>query len=143
MDANPTTPQERFASKYVVTPDGCWEWVASRSSTGYGTFYAGQGRGSVMAHRWSYEQRTGSLPSHLDLDHLCRNRACVNPDHLEPVTTSENLLRGANVGKSNLRKTHCPKGHPYSEENTYTPPSRPNRLCRACRRDRRRKQAER
>lgn len=60
--------------------------------------------------------------------------ACVNPDHLEPVTQSENLLRAEGVGKGNTRKTHCPQGHPYSGDNLYLAPSRPNRMCRACRR---------
>lgn len=125
----------RFEEKFSVTDVGCWEWTASLNSTGYGTFNPGWPHNSVMAHRWSYEHFIGPIPEGMDLDHLCRNRACVRPEHLEPVTTSENLRRGVGVGSSNARKTHCPKGHPYSGENLYVPPSRPNRMCRTCRRD--------
>lgn len=125
---------DRFADKIALTDSGCIEWIASRNSTGYGTFAAG-GR-SVMAHRWSYEHHVGPIPNGHDLDHLCRNRACVNPTHLEPVTTSANLLRGVGMGQANAVKTRCPAGHPYSGDNLYIPPSRPhNRMCRTCRRE--------
>ena len=132
----------RFAEKIALTDSGCIEWIASLNSTGYGTFAAGDNT-TVMAHRWSYEHHAGPIPNGHDLDHLCRNRRCVNPDHLEPVTTSTNLLRGVDVGQANTAKTHCPIGHPYSGDNLYVPPSRPNnRMCRACRRDHKRRAQE-
>jgi hypothetical protein len=126
---------DRFAEKVALTESGCFEWIASLNNTGYGTFAIGGGR-STVAHRWSYEYHVGPIPDGLHLDHLCRNRRCVNPDHLEPVTISENLLRGIGVGQSNTTKTHCPAGHSYTEDNTYYAPSRLNRMCRTCRRNR-------
>jgi len=122
---------DRFAEKVALDDDGCLVWIGGTNSHGYGTFNARPE--SVMAHRWSYEYHVAPIPAGMVLDHICRNRACVNPDHLEPVTQSENLLRGAGVGLASAWKTHCPAGHPYSEANTYLPPRRVNRMCRTCR----------
>lgn len=88
---------DRFAEKVALTPGGCLEWVGGKAANGYGLFAARANRHSgkkIMAHRWSYEYHVGPIPPGLDLDHLCRNRACVNPDHLEPVTRQVNVLRG-------------------------------------------------
>lgn len=127
-------PVDRFAEKVALTDSGCIEWIASLNGSGYGTFNAGP-ENSVVAHRWSYEYHYGPIPSGQVLDHLCRNRACVSPEHLECVTTRMNLLRGVGVGQANTKKTHCPAGHPYSGDNLYIPPSRANnRMCRTCRR---------
>jgi hypothetical protein len=82
-----------------------------------------------MAHRWAYEYSIGPIPEHLELDHLCRSRNCVNPEHLEAVTHLENMGRGISHQKA---KTHCPKGHPYSGENLYVAPSNGKRYCREC-----------
>jgi hypothetical protein len=82
-----------------------------------------------MAHRLSYEHHVGPIPDGLQIDHTCRNRKCVNPEHLEPVTNAENTTRQDHAER---RKTHCPKGHPYDEANTYVDPSGARR-CRACR----------
>lgn len=132
---------DRFAERIALTDTGCIEWIAGRNNKGYGTF-ASEGKRTVVAHRWSYEHRFGPIAPGLVIDHLCRNTSCVNPDHLEAVTQQENLLRAVGIGKHNTEKTHCPKGHPYAGDNLYIPPSRPNRMCRTCRRDAKRQAKE-
>ena len=127
---------ERFESRYVITPDGCWEWQGTRNKLGYGRFNCGHVE--VLAHRFSFEMNVGPIPDGLVLDHLCRNPACVNPEHLEPVTQGENVLRGRMVqgaSQARLDRTHCPAGHPYDEENTYLRPDG-GRDCRICMRRR-------
>jgi len=121
---------ERFW-KFVRFTPGCWEWRGSRNHRGYGLFsVAGK---LVTAHRLSYEIHVGHIPDGLTLDHLCRNRACCNWLHLEPVTMTENCLRGVGPTAVNARKTHCPKGHEYTPENTVKA-NKNSRRCRECRR---------
>lgn len=87
---------------YEIDPtSGCWNWTKGVKSNGYGVVRSSAVAGQVVAHRFMYEQKHGKVPRHLDLDHLCRNRKCVNPEHLEPVSRSENLRRGAR-GKMTL-----------------------------------------
>ena len=129
--------QARFWAK-VNKAEGCWEWIAGRSARGYGTFrFGGANR---LAHRVAYEMLRGPIPPSLTIDHLCRNRACANPAHMEPVTAQENVRRGLSGilrpkdvlwPSANRAKTHCPKNHPYDLLNTYR---RPNgqRGCRKC-----------
>ena len=118
----------RLRTKFTVTDD-CWEWTAGRFSLGYGA-YELDGK-TRLAHRVVYEALVGPIPEGRQLDHLCRVRHCVNPDHLEPVTPRENTVRGVGPSAQNSRKTHCPQGHPYSGENLYVDP-RNRRRCRTC-----------
>lgn len=85
-------PEERFWRFVAKSSDGCWEWMGARGGKGYGTFWVGSGK-FANAHRWAYSHFVGPIADGLQLDHLCRNRACVRPDHLEPVTASVNVLR--------------------------------------------------
>lgn len=127
------TPLERFHAKYLIDPNtGCWLWTGALNADGYGWFRIdGSSRG---AHRVGYELTHGELAPGVVLDHLCRVRNCVNPDHLEPVTDRINILRGESPQAINARKTHCPEGHAYDETNTYI--LRGHRYCRACNRRR-------
>ena len=116
--------------RYKADPlTGCWVWQwATRKSDGYGTAY--KNRKKVQAHRLIYEEIKGQIPAGLTLDHLCRNILCVNPDHLEPVTQRENVLRGNGVAAIHARKTHCIRGHEFNKENTMV--VKRGRGCRTC-----------
>lgn len=105
---------ERFWSKVQKT-ETCWVWTACRT-WGYGQFSVGHNQ-RVRAHRYSYELLVGPIPDGLQIDHLCRNHACVRPDHLEPVTARENMIRGFGPAANNARKTSCQNGHPLSGNN--------------------------
>lgn len=132
----------RFWSKVTVDPaTGCWLWVASRAPNGYGKVQAGSRRDGTRrirsSHRFAYESLVGPVPDGMQLDHRCRVRACCNPDHMEPVTSRENTMRGllpSNMrrrgGAQNRSKTHCKNGHEYTEANTYR--HKGSRYCRAC-----------
>ena len=126
---------ERFMIKVRQGKNGCVFWAASTNVYGYGQFWV-DGR-MVKAHRWAYEYFIGPIPPGLQLDHLCRNRNCVNPAHLEPVTCKENLLRGDTLAASQLARTHCPQGHEYAGANLYVQ-SNGRRQCRTCHADRQR-----
>lgn len=119
---------ERFWDS--VQYGSCWKWQGPKTTSGYGNFSIGSKK-HIQAHRWAYEFCVAPIPEGLQLDHLCRVRLCVNPDHLEPVTCRENLLRGEGWGGINARKTHCKRGHEFTSENTYTPKAG-GRVCRTC-----------
>jgi len=125
--------RDRFMAKVSIQEGGCWNWTGSLTPLGYGYFYASAGR-SRQAHRFLYEERHGPVPAELELDHLCRNPRCVNPDHLEAVSHLTNMQRSARA-----QQTHCHKGHPFTEENTYVPPGRYQRMCRLCNLERQRR----
>lgn len=109
-----------------VTDAGCWEWSSVNK---YGALYI-QGR-PTPTHRFSYEFFVGPIPEGFVIDHLCRNTHCINPLHLEPVTERENILRGVGACAVHAKKTHCPRGHPLSDENIYRYPNG-RRECRVC-----------
>lgn len=134
----PTDPAEkarrdfrRLVAKFTVD-EGCWLWRRPISNNGY-AYIKWDGR-DQPAHRVIYELLVGPIPDGLVIDHLCRVRHCLNPGHMEPVTGAENTRRGRS-GQLQAERTHCPRGHPYNEENTYYERSqRHGRACRACHR---------
>jgi hypothetical protein len=130
------SPQERFwkkvnksgpvpASRPELGP--CWIWTACKSN-GYGHFSVD---GIILrAHRVSYRELVGEIEAGLELDHLCRTRACVRPSHLEPVTGTVNILRGESIQAKNARKTHCIRGHAE-----WGNDKRGRRYCKVCYRE--------
>ena len=117
-----------------TSEEGCWEWQGDATPNGYGKWAKASGAPVRAIHRITYEHyKNSEVPQGLQLDHLCRNRKCCNPDHLEPVTPSENTKRQDHYER---RKTECPKGHEYSEENTRIT-KEGKRVCRQCDRERR------
>lgn len=140
----PTTADQRWA-KVRKLPNGCWEWTGPISPTGYGRV-AGTERKTMAIHRWAYEQVKGPIPPESVIDHLCHgwdkscpggmtcpHRRCVNPDHLEAVTQSQNIRRARGPVADNAQKTHCLRGHPLSGDNLRID-GHGNRQCRECRR---------
>lgn len=117
-------------------PNDCWPWLGGQNPDGYGVLGTG-GTTNQLAHRWSYEHHKGPIPEGLILDHLCRVRNCVNPDHLEPVTIGENNRRSPLRGED---KTSCVNGHPYDEGNTIWTLVR---ICRTCKTETQHKSAAR
>ena len=126
---------ERLWSGATTDENGCWIWQRARDRYGYGTIKR-DGR-NCCTHRIAYELIKGPIPAGLTIDHLCRVRACINPDHLEAVTNRENLMRGIGHAATNIRKTHCKRGHLFDDSNTYK--NKGKRYCRICDRARARR----
>lgn len=125
------TMQDRFWAKVNKT-ESCWLWTACTGRRGHG--YFGINGKNRAAHRVAYEMLVGPIPPGLTLDHLCRQPACVNPAHLEPVDNRTNVLRGIGPTAQNARKTHCKRGHSLTSENIYRRGN--GRQCKLCCRDR-------
>lgn len=132
--------QDRFWIKVDRRgPDDCWQWIASKNPKGYGYFsMPAIKRSPFLAHRVSFIIANGQINDGMMIDHMCRNRGCVNPKHLRQVTPEVNTLENSvSITAINLTKTHCPKGHEYTPENTKINAGkkkygRPFRLCRTC-----------
>ncbi len=124
------TPRDlqRFLSK-IRKLNNCWVWQGTKSKNGYGLFRLYNK--NILAHRLSYELFVGEIPKNLQTDHLCRNRLCVNTNHLEPVSCKENVLRGIGLASINKQKTHCSQGHEFTPENTYID-NKNKRKCKEC-----------
>jgi hypothetical protein len=124
---------KRFTAKYAVNKaTGCWEWQAAKTGGGYGLFWLE--KTFHLAHRVAYEVLIGPIPEGLTIDHICKNPGCVNPSHMEPVTQGENLRRSESWSGQNMRKTHCPQGHPYEGDNLKLT-KEGFRQCRICTRE--------
>lgn len=119
-----------FHGRISRQDDGCWTWTGKVSAAGYGrvTIHGKE----VMAHRFAYELWRGPIPSEMTIDHACRNRRCVNPDHLRPMTLAQNVMIGEGICARNARKTECKRGHRLTPENVYVD-HRGGRVCRECR----------
>ena len=135
---HPGATKRFWAKVQIPNENGCLNWLGAKTKAGYGEMTIGSrtdgSQTTVYAHRFVYELLIGPIPEGLEIDHLCRNRPCVNVLHMEPVTTRENGRRGI----KGVLTTHCPRGHPYDEANTYRWPSGyGGRKCRACRAARR------
>ncbi len=127
------TTMAYYAKVDIGDDDDCWPWTACRNHDGYGHFWV---RGKIKnAHRVGYELANGRIPGGLVIDHLCRNRCCQNPRHMEAVTQITNVMRGRSFAPVHAAKTECPAGHPYSGSNLRLekrPNGRVARRCRLC-----------
>lgn len=135
---SPKTIWDRAAEKIRVDKDGWW-WEGTIGGDGYGKLLIGSRatkRSTFQAHRVVWTLLRGPIPEGLDLDHLCRQRNCVWPEHLEPVSRKENLRRGEGFPGVRARQTHCINGHAFDEANTYIAPNG-TRKCRKCSNERR------
>lgn len=122
---------ERLFARLEIDTAGCWIWTGSTRKAGYGQIWTSVADGPrrlLSTHRAMYELTRGPIPDGMDLDHLCRVPLCMNPDHLEPVTRAENVLRGEGPTAQNARRTHCNEGH----ELVLVNPTTGQRGCPPC-----------
>ena len=125
---------ERLEKYYIPEPmSGCWIWIGAKKSTGYGVT-RWNGKKNALPHRIAYTLLCGPIPTGLTIDHLCRNRLCVNPSHMEAVTNKVNILRGNSFSAQNSRKTKCPRGHKYNRIGKK-PDGTIGRICGTCQKE--------
>lgn len=123
-------PQQSLKDRAEVREDGCWHWTGPVSTSGYSRItYRGL---NLYGHRISYEMYRGPIPEGLVIDHLCRNRLCVNPGHLEVVTDRTNILRGIAPSAKVARTQRCQRGHDLTDPANIQPRGNGHRMCRAC-----------
>ncbi len=127
IDTSQYNAQEIFGNTEVI--DSCWKWMGSMYKSGYGKI----GKRGYPVHRIAYQLVKNEVPRDMCLDHLCKNRDCINPDHLEVVTLVDNVMRGDSQHAINARKTHCKNGHEFTTANTYRRRDRRTRECKTCR----------
>lgn len=123
--------QRDFFLTKVEKTSTCWNWMKYKTQDGYGQ--SKWGDKLDYAHRIAYELFVGDIPKGMVIDHLCRNRGCVNPDHLEAVDVQTNILRGISPTAKLAKMTHCVNGHEFTPNNIYF--SKLGRNCRTCRRE--------
>lgn len=127
---NPIIANRRFDTRYEVDPNGCWIWTGATDRHGYGLFSI---NGTLRAaHRYAYARQNGAIPPELVLDHLCRNTRCVNPAHLEAVTSGENVRRGQHPNQMVVRERRCRRGHSLIEPSSVCTDKKGGRACRVC-----------
>ena len=128
------TIEKRLLAKICKNQDTkCWEWIGTKNNRGYGELFTGGQHHRKLAHRISYELYKGLIPANLEIDHLCRVRHCINPDHLEAVTPKTNFARGRSLGALYKNSRFCRHGHEYTPENTLMNKANGRRECKTCR----------
>ena len=125
---------EHIFNKTMFEPNtGCWIWTGAKGKSGYGNI--GINKKTYSIHRIVYEIEKGQIPIGYQIDHLCNNKICINPYHLEAKTPKENIIRALKISKNHhMNKTHCKRGHEFTKENIYFNQNVNGRICKICRR---------
>ena len=122
---------DEFFDSHIRQDGCCVVWTGTTTKGGYGRLAVANSK--ILAHRYAYQRASGPIPAGMTLDHLCKNTACVNPEHLEPVSLAENILRGDSPAAKHARQTECSRGHPFTPTNIYWTRKANGRRTRSCR----------